>query len=108
MAFAQERVTATPDPSLQVLVPELHNARVASTDDIREDFRRTFTSENNLGFRFEGDFDSFDQDFMIGRHYDTGLVVFSCTHCDFGHRIVWTGSDFVLQPTPTDFGVPTQ
>jgi hypothetical protein len=129
------------------LVPELRGARIASVEDIREDLRHIFVAEDNVGFRFEGDFNSdgrsdlallglyeenggpksfallvsqapqgwartklfkFDESFIIGRRYDTGLVVFSCTHCDFGHRIVRTGSDFVLQSTSSDAGVSTQ
>jgi hypothetical protein len=51
---------------------------------------------------------TFAGNFIIARHYDTGLVVFHCIHCDSGRRVAWTGSDFVTRPTPTDFGVPEQ
>ena len=145
-AAAQQPVGADRVP-LSALVPELRGARIASVEDIREDLRHVFVAEDDLGFHFEGDFNSdgrgdvallglydeggnlksfallvskaaqgwartklftFDESFIIGRRYDTGLVVFSCTHCDFGHRIVWTGSDFVLQPTSSDAGVSPQ
>jgi hypothetical protein len=130
-----------------VLVPELHNARIGSINDVPESRRQSFVSEDNLGWRFEGDFDSdgrldnailgfyedngfyksfalvatrgstgwvktklftFAENFIIARNYETGLVVFHCIHCDAGQRVVWTGSDFVMRPMPTDFGVPEQ
>jgi hypothetical protein len=145
-ASAQDRSTETAGLSLHALVPELHNARVGAIDDIPENQRRIFVPEDDLGWQFEGDFDSdgrtdtvllglyeehgfrksfalfatrrsngwvktkvftFAESFVIARNYDTGLVVFHCTHCDYGHRVVWTGSDFVLRPTPLP-GVPTE
>ena len=147
LASAQDRATETNGLSLPALVPELHNARIGSIDDIPENRRRTFVPEDNLGWRFDGDFDSdgrmdtvflglyeengfrksfvviatresggwvktkvftFAESFIIAENDDTGLVLFHCTHCDSGRRLVWTGSDFVLKPTPTDFGVPVQ
>jgi hypothetical protein len=75
LASAHDRSTETDELSLNELVPELQNARIGAIDDTPESRRRTFVQEDNLGWRFEGDFDSDERTdtVVLGLYEESGF-----------------------------------